>query len=212
MNAPSVVLVEDHALTRAGLRAALEGAGFAVIGEAEDGPRGLEEVRRLAPDIAVVDLGLPGMDGIDVTRQLRSGLPQTKIVILTMHDLDTEVLAALAAGADAYCVKSNKTDGIITAARVVAEGGAYFDPAVAHVVLRKVADPQVARSTDASPLTPRETEILTLIADGVGNAEIAQRLALGLGTVKGHIRDIMEKLSASDRTQAAVVALRRGII
>jgi two-component system, NarL family, response regulator LiaR len=206
-----VVLVEDHALTRAGLRAALDAAGLNVVGEAEDGPRGLEEARRLAPDVAVIDLGLPGMDGIELTRQLRAAVPKTRIVILTMHDLDTEVLAALSAGADAYCVKSTKTEGIVAAVRVVAEGGAYFDPAVAHIVMRKIIDPN-APAQGRSPLSPRETEILKLVADGVGNAEIADRLALGLGTVKGHVRDILEKLSASDRTQAAVVALRRGII
>ena len=206
-----VVLVEDHALTRAGLGAALIEAGFSVVGEADDGPRGLEEVRRLIPDVAVIDLGLPGMDGIELTRQLRQAVPKTGIVILTMHDLDTEVLAALAAGADAYCVKSTKTEGVVRAVRVVAEGGAYFDPAVAHIALRRVADP-AAHAPDSSPLSPRETEILKLVADGVGNVEIAQRLTIGLGTVKGHIRDILEKLSASDRTQAAVVALRRGII
>jgi two-component system, NarL family, response regulator LiaR len=207
-----VLLVEDHALTRAGLRAALVDAGLSVIGEAEDGPRGLEEACRLSPDVAVIDLGLPGMDGIELTRQLRAAVPQTRIVILTMHDLDTEVLAALAAGADAYCVKSTKTEGIVAAVRVVAEGGAYFDPAVAHVVLRRVVDPKATPASGNSPLSPRETEVLKLVADGVGNAEIAERLVLGLGTVKGHVRDILEKLSASDRTQAAVVALRRGII
>ncbi len=208
----SVVLVEDHALTRAGLRAALLDAGFNVVGEADDGPRGLDEVRRLKPDVAVIDLGLPGMDGIELTRQLRLAAPNTRIVILTMHDLDTEVLAALAAGADAYCVKSTRTDGVVSAVRIAADGGAYFDPAVAHIVLRRVSDPTAPAKPGTSPLTPRETEILTLIADGVGNAEVAERLSLGLGTVKGHVRDILEKLSASDRTQAAVVALRRGII
>jgi NarL family two-component system response regulator LiaR len=210
-NAYRVVLVEDHALTRAGLRSALDAAGLNVVGEAEDGPRGLEETRRLEPDVAVIDLGLPGMDGIELTRQLRAAVPKTRILILTMHDLDTEVLAALAAGADAYCVKSNKTEGIVAAVRVVAEGGAYFDPAVAHIVMRRIIDPS-APAQGRSPLSPRETEILKLVADGVGNAEIGERLALGLGTVKGHVRDILEKLSASDRTQAAVVALRRGII
>ena len=208
----SVVLVEDHALTRAGLRTALLDGGFDVVGEAGDGPRGLEEIRRLKPDVAVIDLGLPGMDGIELTRQLRVTAPKTRIVILTMHDLDTEVLAALTAGADAYCVKSTKTEGVVAAVRVVAEGGAYFDPAVAHIVLHRVTGPTAHAVQGASPLTPREAEILTLIADGIGNAEIAQQLSLGLGTVKGHVRDILEKLSASDRTQAAVVALRRGII
>jgi len=209
---PSVVLVEDHALTRAGLRAALAEAGFDVVSEAADGLRGLEEATRLKPDIAVVDLGLPGLDGIELTRRLRQAVPATRVVILTMHDIDTEVLAALAAGADAYCVKSTSAEGIVSAVRIVAEGGAYFDPAVAHIVLRKIANPNAPSAQASSPLSPRETEILKLIADGVGNAEIAERLSIGLGTVKGHVRDILEKLSAADRTQAAVVALRRGII
>ncbi len=208
----TVVLVEDHALTRAGLRAALTEAGFDVIGEAGDGLRGLDDVTRLKPDVAVVDLGLPGLDGIELTRRLRNAVPATRVVILTMHDIDTEVLAALAAGADAYCVKSTSAEGVVSAVRVVAEGGAYFDPAVAHIVLRKIANPSAPSAKETSPLSPRETEILKLIADGVGNAEIAERLTIGLGTVKGHVRDILEKLSAADRTQAAVVALRRGII
>jgi NarL family two-component system response regulator LiaR len=209
----SVLLVEDHPLTRSGLRAALTGAGFAVVGEADDGLRGLEEAVSLEPDVAVVDIGLPGIDGIELTRRLREAVPKTRVVILTMHDLDTEVLGGLAAGADAYCVKSSDPHGLITAVRVVAEGGAYFDPAIAHVVLRKVIAPSTSPSlASSSPLTPRETEILRLISDGAGNADIAKRLSIGLGTVKGHIRDILEKLSATDRTQAAVVALRRGII
>lgn len=211
---PRVVIVEDHSLTRAGLRAALEEAGFEVVGEANDGLRGFDEVERLEPDVAVVDVGLSGIDGIELTRRIHGSHPQTRVVILTMHDLDTEVLAALAAGADAYCVKSGSPAGVITAVRTVAEGGAYFDPAVAHIVLRQVGNPNpsASRSAEHSPLSTRETEILRLIADGNGNAEIAHRLSLGLGTVKGHIRDILEKLLAADRTQAAVLALRRGLI
>lgn len=210
--AARIVIVEDHSLTRAGLRLALEEAGFEVVGEADDGLRGWQAIDRLSPDVAVVDVGLPGIDGIELTRRVRGSRPQTRVVILTMHDLDTEVLAALAAGADAYCVKSGNPSGVITAVRTAIDGGAYFDPAVAHIVLRQLGNPQVSKPADQSPLSLRETEILRLIADGVGNAEIGQRLSLGLGTVKGHIRDILEKLSAADRTQAAVVALRRGLI
>ncbi|MDQ6766625.1 MAG: response regulator transcription factor [Candidatus Eremiobacteraeota bacterium] len=208
----TVTIIEDHSLTRAGLRRALIDAGFEVVGEADDGLRGWAEIERRAPDVAVIDLGLPGIDGVELTMRIRSRHPQTRVVILTMHDLETEVLAALAAGADAYCVKSGDPNNLITAVRTVAEGGAFFDPAVAHVVLRKVGNASAFKHKGDTPLTPRETEILRLIADGVGNAEIGQRLALGLGTVKGHIRGILEKLSAADRTQAAVVALRRGYI
>jgi DNA-binding NarL/FixJ family response regulator len=207
-----VVIVEDHSLTRAGLRLALDEAGFDVVGEADDGLRGWEEVDRRTPDVAVVDVGLPGIDGIELTRRIRAAHPQTRVVILTMHDLDNEVLAALAAGADGYCVKSGTPTAVIAAVRAALEGAAYFDAAIAHVVLRHVGNPQVAKPAEQSPLTGRETEILRLIADGIGNVEIGQRLNLGLGTVKGHIRDILEKLSAADRTQAAVLALRRGLI
>jgi DNA-binding NarL/FixJ family response regulator len=208
-----VLIVEDHALTRTGLRTALDcNASLEVVGEASDGESGLEEALRLKPDVAVVDIGLPGIDGIELTRRIRRDLPKTKVLILTMHDMDDEVIATLAAGADAYCLKSADPERIVDAVKAAASGGAYFDPGIAHVVLRAFNRPEVAGSAAGSPLTPRETEILQLIAGGTSNAEIAQQLSIGLGTVKGHIRDLMEKLSASDRTHAAVIALRRGLI
>ena len=207
-----ILLVEDHALVRAGLRTALATAGFDVVGEAVDGPDGLRKALELRPDLLVVDIGLPGMDGIELTRRVRQALPDARVVILTMHDLEGEVFAALGAGADAYCLKTSDPAALITGVRVAAEGGAYFDPQIAHVVLRELGSPKLAKAESPSPLTGRETEILRLIADGMGNTEIAERLYLGLGTVKGHIRDILDKLSAADRTQAAVTALRRGLI
>jgi len=210
MSAIRVVLVEDHALTRAGLRAALEAGSFAVAAEAGDGIEGQAAILREKPDVAVVDLGLPGADGIAVTRAVKAAAPEIGVVIVTMHELDEEVLAALAAGADAYCVKSSDAAIVLDAVRAVAAGGAYFDPRIAHVVLRRFSPTAVPPA--ASPLTPRELDVLKLIADGVGNAEIATRLHLGLGTVKGHVRDILEKLSASDRAHAAVTALRRGLL
>jgi DNA-binding NarL/FixJ family response regulator len=205
-----VVIVEDHALTRAGLRTALQ-ASFDVVGEAADGRAGWETIARDRPDVAVIDIGLPAMDGVTLTQKVRAELPSTHVVIVTMIDLEDEVLAALAAGADAYCLKSSDPERIVDAVRIASEGGAYFDPAIAHVVLGRFS---ATRSNDArlSPLTQRETEILRLISDGRANSEIAETLHIGLGTVKGHIRDILEKLSASDRTQAAVVALRKGYI
>jgi DNA-binding NarL/FixJ family response regulator len=207
----SVALIEDHALTRAGLRAALDACDdLVVVAEADDGLHGLQAIVENQPAVAVIDIGLPGIDGIELTRRVRTAAPNTHVVILTMHDLETEVLAALAAGADAYCLKSSRADSVIAAVRVAADGGAYFDPKIASVVMRHLGTPRNA-AVD-SPLTPRETEVLRMIADGRGNAEIAAALHIGLGTVKGHVRDVLEKLAASDRTQAAVVALRRGII
>jgi two-component system, NarL family, response regulator LiaR len=205
-----VVIVEDHALTRAGLRTALE-RSFEIAGEAADGITGWETILRERPDVAVIDIGVPGIDGVALTKRVRAELPSTHVVIVTMIDLEEEVLAALAAGADAYCLKTSEPERIVDAVRIASEGGAYFDPRIAHVVLARFSG---VRPTDAqfSPLSVRETEILRLISDGRANSEIAEMLHIGLGTVKGHIRDILEKLSASDRTQAAVVALRKGYI
>jgi DNA-binding NarL/FixJ family response regulator len=210
----TVVLVEDHALTRAGLKTALDAAGdLRVVAEADDGPSGLAAIEEHQPDVAVVDLGLPGLDGIEVTRRARIVAPRTRIAILTVQDLETEIHAALAAGADAYSLKTSPPDRIVAAIRTAAEGGAYFDSRIAHVVLGRLTAEAGSRPSDVvSPLSPRETEILRMISEGRGNAEIAEALFIGLGTVKGHIRDILEKLAAADRTQAAVVALRRGFI
>lgn len=210
MPKPRIVIVEDHALTRAGLRTALS-ADFNVAAEAADGITGWETISRERPDVAVVDIGLPGMDGIALTHRVRHELPTTRVVIVTMIDVEQEVLAALAAGADAYCLKTSDAPRIVDAVRIAAEGGAYFDPQIAHIVLSRVVGGEPLKAAN-SPLTPRETEVLRLIAEGVGNTEIADRLHIGLGTVKGHVRDILEKLAASDRTQAAVLALRRGYI
>ena len=205
-----LVIVEDHSLTRAGLRTTLE-AGFDVVAEAADGIAGWDAIVRDRPDVAVIDIGLPGLDGIALTQRVREELPGTHVVIVTMIDLQEEVVAALAAGADAYVLKSSDPEHIVDAVRIAAEGGAYFDPQIAHVVLARFS-PGEKGAAGQSPLTPRETEILRLIADGRANTEIAESLHIGLGTVKGHIRDILEKLSAADRTQAAVTALRRGYI
>ena len=205
-----VAIVEDHALTRLALRTALV-REFEVAGEAADGVAGWELVSREKPDVAVIDIGLPGMDGIALTHRIRHEVPQTRVVIVTMIDAEQEVLAALAAGADAYVLKTADPDRIAETVRIAAEGGAYFDPQIAHLVLARLSSGEPAKTAD-SPLSPRETEVLRLIADGFGNAEVAQRLNIGLGTVKGHVRDILEKLAASDRTHAAVVALRRGYI
>ncbi len=207
-----VVLVEDHALTRTGLRTALEATGdVRVVAEAGDGISAEAVIAREAPAVAVIDIGLPGRDGVALTRAVKAGPAAPRVVILTMHELDDEVLAALSAGADAYCVKSSDAATVLDAVRIVAGGGAYFDSRIAHVVMRRLGAPAATPTAD-SPLTPRELDVLRLIADGVGNVEIGERLHIGLGTVKSHIRDILEKLSANDRTQAAVNAMRRGYL
>jgi two-component system, NarL family, response regulator LiaR len=210
VNEIRAVVVEDHALTRAGLKTALTAAEIDVAGEAGDGVSAEDVIRAAAPDVVIVDLGLPGRDGIELTRAIKERNPATGVVILTMRQDAEHVFAALAAGADGYCVKSSDTSVVIDAVRAVAAGAAYFDPGVAHTVLARFDEH--GAPPESSPLTPRELDVLRLIADGVSNAEIAERLHLGLGTVKGHVRDILEKLSASDRAHAAVIAFRRGFL
>ncbi len=205
-----LVIVEDHALVRTGLRTTLEAAGIDVVGEASDGIAAYDVIHAERPDVAVIDLGLPGRDGVALTRELKNEAEAPGVVILTMNDDEEHVLAALAAGAQAYCVKSSDAAVVVDAVRAVAAGGAYFDPRIAPIVLQRAAGRPGENA--ASPLTPRETEVLRLVAEGAGNAEIAERLHIGLGTVKGHLADLLEKLSASDRAQAAVTALRRGFI
>jgi len=210
MTAIRLVLVEDHALVRAGLRTALQAAGIEVVAEAADGVTAFAVIADARPDVAVLDIGLPGRSGIDLTRDLKLAPDPPRIVVLTMYDRDEDVLAALAAGADGYCVKASDPETVIDAVRTVAAGGAYFDPRIAHVVLRAFSDSPAPPLP--SPLSARETEIVRLIAEGSGNAEIAESVHLALGTVKAHVADILAKLSASDRAHAAVIAYRRGYI
>jgi two-component system, NarL family, response regulator LiaR len=205
-----VVIVEDHPLTRTGLRTSLEAVGISVVGEAEDGVAGLELVRNLQPDLAIVDLGLPGKDGATLVRELKVQKVPPRVVILTMRDGEPDVLAAIASGADGYCAKSSGHQVVVDAVRAVAAGGAYFDPHIADVVLKRLRG-SVPR-TAQSPLNPRETMILRMIADGTSNNEISDKLKLPLGTIKAHVSDILRKLSASDRAHAAVIALREGFL
>jgi NarL family two-component system response regulator LiaR len=210
-----VLLIEDHAFTRDGLRVAINfEPDLQVVGEARSGEEGLELLAEIQADVVVLDIGLPGIDGIETANRIRA-LPLSparpslpRIVMLTAHSLQAEVLAAMSSGANAYCLKSADPELLLVAVRAAAMGGAYLDPQIAHHVLGAIRTPEPA----SSPLTPRETEVLRLIADGQGNKEIARTLTISVSTVKFHIQDILEKLSASDRTQAAVKALRQGLL
>ena len=203
-----ILLVEDHAFTRDGLRATLNLEGdLRVVAEARSGEEALEVLRHTPADLAVVDIGLPGMDGIETARAIKRGWPGVRIVMLTAHDLREEVFASLASGADAYCLKSARPELLLLAIRAAAAGSAYLDPQVAHHVLGGVRMPEAQ-----SPLTPRELDVLRLIADGLPNRDIAEALGVSVSTVKLHVQDILHKLQAADRTQAAVKALRAGLL
>ncbi|MFC4453574.1 response regulator transcription factor [Deinococcus sonorensis] len=203
-----VLLVEDHAFTRDGLRATINlEPDLRVVAEARSGEEGLEWLAQVQVDVAVLDIGLPGMDGIQTAREVKQRWPDLRIVMLTAHDLREEVFASLASGAHAYCLKSAHPDLLLLAIRAAAAGSAYLDPQVAHHVLGGVRAPDAG-----SPLTSRELDVLRLIADGLPNRDIAAALDVSVSTVKLHVQEILVKLQAADRTQAAVKALRRGLL
>jgi DNA-binding NarL/FixJ family response regulator len=238
VNVVRVAIIEDHDLTRIGLRSALQQReGFEVVGEARDGRSGLKLLNTVQPDVAIVDVGLPDMTGVELTQQFKqlqeSGeCANTKILIMTMQDREDTVLAAFAAGADSYCMKDTKLDQLTEALRLTAEGNAWIDPAIARIVLQESQKtytttspiaksetiPINALSTEDNPLIPvyplttRELEVLKLIVDGCSNADIASKLYITVGTVKTHVRNILNKLCADDRTQVAVRALRIGLV
>jgi len=236
MNPISVVLIEDHDLTRVGMRMSLQQQGdVSVVGEAATGAAGLELVEAHQPDVAIVDIGLPDIDGIEITRRIKeqpADNRKTRVLILTLRDNEQIVLAAFGAGADSYCMKDVSSNNLIEAIQVTHEGNSWIDPAIAGVVLQKTrqtgtgngssgepetvkisaAAPEYNQIIEAYPLTERELEVLQLIVEGCSNAVIAERLYITVGTVKTHVRNILNKLCADDRTQAAVRALRSGLV
>jgi two-component system, NarL family, response regulator LiaR len=203
-----ILLVEDHSFTRDGLRAAINlERDLRVVAEARSGEEGLEALEHFEVDVAVLDIGLPGIEGIQTTAEIKKRYPGVRVVMLTAHDLRQEVFAALASGADAYSLKSGRPELLLLAIRAAAAGSAYLDPAVAAHVMSVVRLPGTS-----GPLTEREMDVLRLIAEGQGNKEIALSLGISVSTVKLHVQDLLVKLQAADRTQAAVKALRQGLL
>ncbi len=232
-----LVIVEDHDLTRVGLEAALQRRnGLRVVGEAANGFQGLHLIQSEKPDIAIVDIGLPDIDGIELVRrvhenQAKEEIGKTKVLMLTMHKTADSVMASFAAGADSYCMKDIDIDSLEQAIRATHAGNPWIDPQIASIVLQKfrkdaiepqsslgktinikALDPEYEEIVDKAGLTDREIEILQLIVQGSSNAEISSALYVTVGTIKTHIRHILNKLCVDDRTHAAVLALRAGII
>ncbi len=218
-----IVLIEDHDLTRAGMRMTLQKAGFEVVAEAANGRQGLKAVAQHQPDIALVDIGLPDIDGVEVTKQIKADFPDVRVVILTMQDMEGTVLAAFAAGADSYCMKDISREKLVLALTSTYEGVSWLDPAVASKVLKQLKSTANAVSIEsdseeyiehlgAFPLSKRELEVLELIVKGFSNQAIGETLYITVGTVKTHVRSILGKLCVDDRAQAAVRALRSGLV
>jgi DNA-binding NarL/FixJ family response regulator len=212
-----VLLVDDQQLMREGLRVLLElEPDLEVAGETADGQAALESYAALQPDVVLMDIRMPGMDGVEATWRLRGRWPQARVIILTTFDDDEYVFEGLRAGALGYLLKDVSGQELAEAVRTVASGGALVEPSVARKVLAefaRLAPP--ARSAEAGlpeRLTEREREVLRLLAKGSSNREIAERLSLAEGTVKNHVTNILQKLGVRDRTQAAVRARGLGMI
>jgi DNA-binding NarL/FixJ family response regulator len=187
------------------------------VGEAVDGAQAIELTAQLQPDVVLMDIDLPVMDGITATQQIKSNRPTTRILALSAFDNNTQVMGMLAAGADGYCLKTIEWKQLIAVIQLILQGGAYLDPQVAYKVaqmLKPPPSPEAPASENrmTSVLTERERELLKLIAKGQSNQEIAKQLYLSLGTVKSYVRIILNKLSVDDRVQAAAKAVREGWI
>jgi DNA-binding NarL/FixJ family response regulator len=209
-----VMLVDDHDLFRTGLRNLLEEQGLQIVAEASEGSTALSLVRELAPDVVVMDLNMPGMNGIEATREIARLAPLTRVVVLTISDQDEDVIDAIVAGACGYLLKDSSIQDLMQGIRAASIGEALISPHIAAKVLQRVR--AYGASTDASvpgpELSDRETEVLRLIANGKDNAEIAQELHISPKTVKNHISNILMKLQIENRIQAAVYAVRRGLV
>jgi DNA-binding NarL/FixJ family response regulator len=215
----TVLLVDDQDLVRAGFRMILAGADdLEVVGEASDGAAAVEAARRLRPDVVVMDIRMPVLDGIAATRRIvRDGdAPGVRVLILTTFDADEHVVEALRAGASGFLLKDVTPDGFAAAIRTVAAGDALLAPSVTRRLLDRFADrlPPVSQERHQAlrELTERETEVLTLIARGLSNREIADRLVLAEPTVKTHVSHVLDKLELRDRAQAVVLAYEAGLI
>lgn len=212
----NILIVEDHELTRFGLKTAFEGVEFVgELLEAESAEKAIEIFNNTPIDIVIMDLGLPGMNGIEATKKIKSLNKDVKIIILTSHNDEKEVLNSLKAGANAYCSKEINPQRLIQVVQSVADGAAWFDPSIANIVLRATANsPVISADNNAKnyDLTTRESQILKLMTEGYSNMEIAQILVISINTTKAHVANILQKLEVDDRLQAALKALKYKIV
>jgi DNA-binding NarL/FixJ family response regulator len=208
-----VVLADDHRMLRDGLRRSMEEHGFEVVGEAGDGEEAVDLVRQLRPDVVLMDVTMPVLDGIEATRMVKAVVPQTQVVMLTMHSDSDIVARSIQAGAAGYLVKDCSTEEVVSAVRMAAGSEAALSPEVAESMLAEVRRVDRGKEAGDEPvISKREEEVLQLVADGLLLPEVAARLYISVKTVKNHLASIYQKLDARDRTQAVLRAVRMGII
>jgi two-component system, NarL family, response regulator LiaR len=208
-----VMLVDDHAVVRKGLRALFDREpGVEVVGEAASGEDAVRSVDRLRPDVILMDLEMPGIGGLEATREISERFPQARIVVLTSHAAEEDVFPALKAGALGYLLKHSAPEDVLSAIRRAHEGETVLHPSIARMVLQELhRPPQPRLPPTAEPLSEREMEVLRLLARGMSNQDIADSLVVGEATVRSHVSAILRKLQLANRTQAALYALREGL-
>jgi DNA-binding NarL/FixJ family response regulator len=206
---PRVLLVDDHQLLRQAVRRALEDAGMEVAAEAGDGSEAVRLAAEILPDVIVMDVSMPVLDGVEATRRIHAVSPDLPIVVLTMHGEESQRREALDAGATGFLTKDVAMQDVVRTVYEAASGDVALSPELASTILSELRTPDPKSS---SPLTPREEEVLQLIADGLSTTEVAAQLFISAKTVKNHLASIYEKLDARDRTQAVLAAVRIGII
>jgi DNA-binding NarL/FixJ family response regulator len=210
-----VVIADDQALVRAGFRMILMADGIDVVAEAETGAEAVEAVRRTGPDVVLMDIRMPAMDGIEAARRILAGEEPPRVIMLTTFDLDNYVYAALGLGASGFLLKDVTPEYLVAAVRIVRDGDALLAPSITRRLVERFTTPEPPASPlhrDLAALTPREREVLTLVAQGLSNVEIAGRLFLSEATVKTHVARVLAKLGLRDRVQAVVVAYETRLI
>lgn len=208
-----VVICDDQAIIRDGLEMLLKlERDIEVVGLAQDGAEGVDLTAEKSPDLVLMDLKMPGMNGVEATRRIRAQHPDTKVLVLTTYDDDEWVFDAIRAGASGYLLKDTRREEVFEAIRGTVAGKSYVDPVVAGKLIDQVSSQQIKPSAMiAEKLTDREVAVLHLLARGLSNTEIAKQLYLSEGTVRNHVSSILTKLDISDRTQAAVIAIQHGL-